>query len=257
VFDGWGYLHLLNHDTMAEIDQYAIPEALDPRFASGFGDLTIHEITTDPTGSVGYAVWYAGGFRVIDYDDGTLEEVGRYISPEGNDFWGVELNVRRDGRLFALASDTDYGLYIFRFGTDLQVRPTGRRTGRVGRPLTWTVRVRNDGTIDETAAKHTLNVPRGMRAVAASASQGRCVVRRSAVRCNLGRLAEDGTARIRVRLVPNRAGVRRISFFANGVRPEYETGNNLARVRVTIRPAPRRAGGPAGGPAGALTGRPG
>jgi hypothetical protein len=252
VFDGWGYLHLLDHDTMRELDQYSIPEAIDSRFVSGFGDLTIHEITTDPTGSVGYAAWYSGGLRVIDYDDGTLEEVGRFIQPEGADYWGVELNVRRDGRLFVLNSDRNYGLYIFRFGTDLQVRPTGRRTGRVGRALTWSVRVRNDGTIDETAAKHTLNVPRGMRAVAASASQGRCVVRRSVVRCNLGRLVEDGVARIRVRLMPTRAGVRRLSFFANGVRPEYDTGNNLTRARVTIRPAPRRAA-----QLGSLTGRPG
>ena len=48
-FDGWGYGHLYNASTSEEIDAFAIPEALDPDFASGFGDLTIHEIATDPT----------------------------------------------------------------------------------------------------------------------------------------------------------------------------------------------------------------
>ena len=251
VFDGWGYLHLLDHSTMAEIDQYAIPEAIDPRFAAGFGDLSIHEITTDPTGNVGYVAWYSGGLRVIDYDNRTLEEVGRFIQPEGADYWGVELNVRRDGRLFVLASDRNYGLYTFRFGTDLQLRPTGRRTGRVGRAMTWTARVRNDGTIDETDANYNLNLPRGMRAVAASSSQGRCVVRRSIVRCSLGRLVEDGSARINVRLVPRRAGRARLTFAVNGDRPEYDVGNNRRQVGLRIRPAQRRQA-----QVGGLTGRP-
>ncbi|MDQ3879898.1 MAG: hypothetical protein M3295_02300, partial [Chloroflexota bacterium] len=113
VFDAWGYLSLYDADTMERLDSYAIPEALDPRYASGFGDLTVHEITTDPTGNVGYLAWYSGGFRVVDYTGGSLREVGAFIDPQGSDFWGVELNVRRDGRLFALASDRDYGLYIF------------------------------------------------------------------------------------------------------------------------------------------------
>jgi uncharacterized repeat protein (TIGR01451 family) len=250
VFDGWGYLNLINADTMEHIDHYAIPEALDERYERGFGVLTIHEITTDPTGDVGYIAWYGGGFRVVDYSGGDLREVGRFIAPEGNEFWGIELNVRRDGRLFALASDTNYGLYIFRFGTDLQLRRVmGRRTARVGQPITWRARIRNDGTIDETNTRYTLRLPRGVRALAASTSQGRCTIGR-AVRCSLGRLGEDATAQVSVRLVSSRARTARFRMEVNGVKAEYDVGNNDRRVTVRFRAAPRGAAG------GVLTGRP-
>ena len=50
--------------TLTELDTYAIPEAMDPDFAEGFGDLSVHEVATDltdpilptcPTTPVGYA----------------------------------------------------------------------------------------------------------------------------------------------------------------------------------------------------------
>ena len=41
VFDGWGYVHLFARDgnTLTDVDTFAIPEAHDPAFAFGFGDL--------------------------------------------------------------------------------------------------------------------------------------------------------------------------------------------------------------------------
>jgi hypothetical protein len=257
VFDGWGYLNLFNADTMAFMDAYAVPEALDPRFASGFGDLSIHEITTDPTGDVGYIAWYSAGFRVVDYSRGQLEEVGHYIDERGNDIWGVELNVRRDGRLFALASDRDYGLYIFRFGTDLQNRPRIARRSPVGRPVVLSAAVKNDGTIDETAARWTARLPRGMRAVSArrilqGGATARCSIRRRTVTCNLRTLRENATARVLVRLVPTHRGIHRIVTRVNGRKTEYDIGNN--ERRVTHRATAAARGG--GGAGGALTGRP-
>jgi len=257
VFDGWGYLYLYNADTMAYMDSYAIPESIDPRFATGFGDLTIHEVTTDPTGDVGYIAWYSGGFRVVDYSRGTLEEVGHYIAPEGNDFWGVELNVRRDGRLFALASDRDYGLYIFRFGTDLQNRPRIARRSPVGRPVVLSAAVKNDGTIDETAARWTARLPHGMRALSArrilQGTTRRCSIRGRTVACNLGTLREDATARVLVRLVATHRGTHRIVTRVNGRKAEYDIGNNERRVTHGATAAARGGGGGAGV---ALTGRP-
>jgi hypothetical protein len=256
TFDGWGYMRLFDFDTMQQLDAWAVPEALDPRYATGFGDLSVHEVTTDPTGDVGYVAYYSAGLRVVDYSRGRLEEVGHYIAPEGSNYWGVELNVRRDGRLYVLASDRDYGLYIFRFGTDLRASTAGRRRGTVGRALSWTSRIVNDGTIGERAAKYTLNVPRGIRVLGASASQGRCTMRRSAVTCTLGRLPEGATARVNLRVVPTRAGRLRATTFVNGKNAEYDVGNNLRRFTVSVRRAP--GGGTAGaGTGGAgLTGRP-
>ena len=66
-FDGWGYAHLFDAKTGEELDAYAISEARDPRFADGFGDLSIHEFATDPKTSLAYAAYYAGGMRVFGF----------------------------------------------------------------------------------------------------------------------------------------------------------------------------------------------
>ena len=64
-FDGWGYVRLLDAQTMQEIDAYAIDEALDEDFAQGFGDLSVHEVAVDPRRrGLAYLSYYSGGLRV-------------------------------------------------------------------------------------------------------------------------------------------------------------------------------------------------
>jgi hypothetical protein len=126
AFDGWGYVHLFSNTPVGgkflELDTYAIPEGHDPAFATGFGDLTVHEVATDPQDSTrAYLSYYAGGLRSLEIQCGDpanvstcgLVEVGGYLGPSGNDFWGVEAFVR-DGQTYILGSDRDYGLFIFR-----------------------------------------------------------------------------------------------------------------------------------------------
>lgn len=61
-FDGWGYVRLYDAATMQELDTSAIPVAMDPAFASGFGDLSVHEVATDPNApSLAYLSYYSGG----------------------------------------------------------------------------------------------------------------------------------------------------------------------------------------------------
>lgn len=61
-FDGWGYIRLYDAATMQELHTSAIPEAMDPAFASGFGDLSVHEVATDPNApSLAYLSYYSGG----------------------------------------------------------------------------------------------------------------------------------------------------------------------------------------------------
>ena len=54
--------------------------------------------------------------RVLKFDRATgLTQVGSFVDPDGNDFWGVEQFTTPQGeRLFA-GSDRDYGLYVFRY----------------------------------------------------------------------------------------------------------------------------------------------
>ena len=117
VFDGWGYVHLYanNAGKMTELDTYAVPEAHDPAYASGSGDLSVHEVamsTTDNT--LAYFSYYAAGFRVARIEGGELVEKGHFIAEGGNNFWGVEV-WHHGGNEYVLASDRDAGLYIFEY----------------------------------------------------------------------------------------------------------------------------------------------
>ena len=98
MFDGWGYVHLFDAKTMAGLDQYFIPESQDEDYADGFGDLSVHEVATDPDEDLAYISYYAGGLRVLKYDDDDLTEVGAYIDPDGNNFWGVEVHKHPNGQ---------------------------------------------------------------------------------------------------------------------------------------------------------------
>jgi len=117
LFDGWGYVRLLDRSSLEQIDAYAIDEALDPDFAFGFGDLSVHEIAADPVEQgLAYLSYYSGGLRVIRYGNNGIREVGHYIHKDGNNFWGVETHFLPDSnKKLILASDRDSGLWIFKF----------------------------------------------------------------------------------------------------------------------------------------------
>jgi hypothetical protein len=115
-FDGWGYVHLYDASTMQDLDQYYVPESQDAAYASGFGDLSVHEVATDPEENLAYISYYAAGFRVVEYDrEEGLTEVGHFIEDGGNNFWGVEVHQHPNGEKYVLASDRDSGLYIFQY----------------------------------------------------------------------------------------------------------------------------------------------
>jgi len=126
-FDGRGCARLIDAKAMTEIDELCIAEELDPAFADPeFGDLTVHEVEVprgDPNeggpapdhGKLAYFSWDAGEFRVASFDATGIEEVGHYIDPKGNNFWGVALAEDQNGNRIVLASDRDYGLFIFRY----------------------------------------------------------------------------------------------------------------------------------------------
>ncbi len=115
-FDGWGYAHLFDANTSEELDAFAIAEGVDSRFAEDFGDLSIHEVATDPTENLAYSAYYAGGMRVLRFDRASgLNQVAAYVGPQGNNFWGVEQFTTPQGERLIAGSDRDFGLYIFRY----------------------------------------------------------------------------------------------------------------------------------------------
>lgn len=122
VFDGWGYVTLYDADTGMALDTFAIPEAHDPAFAFGYGDLTVHEVATDPQDpSLAYLSYYSAGLIAVQIQCADPEvkttcelvAVGGYLDEHGNNFWGVEAFVGDDGMTYILGSDRDSGLWIF------------------------------------------------------------------------------------------------------------------------------------------------
>jgi hypothetical protein len=69
----------------------------------------------DPDTEVGYLSYYAGGLRVVEYGEEGLTEVSAFIDEGGNNFWGVEVWHDEHGTKYVLASDRDFGLYVFRY----------------------------------------------------------------------------------------------------------------------------------------------
>jgi hypothetical protein len=119
-FDGWGYVHLFRNGRgkLEQLDTYAIPEAMDPKYAKGSGVLSVHEVATSlERNDLAYLAYYAGGLRVIRIEDGKLVEAGRFVDVAGNNFWGVQV-FRHRGQEYVAASDIDFGLYVFRYTGD-------------------------------------------------------------------------------------------------------------------------------------------
>ncbi|WP_020519731.1 PA domain-containing protein [Catelliglobosispora koreensis] len=116
-FDGWGYVHLFRNGNgkLQELDTYAVREGMDPGYENGFGSLTVHEVAVSAKNPhLAYLSYYDAGFRVISVKGGKIEEVGHYLDVNGNDFWGVQV-FQRGGKEYVLASDRDFGLYVFEY----------------------------------------------------------------------------------------------------------------------------------------------
>jgi hypothetical protein len=123
IFEGWGYIRLFRTripggvgapGSISQIDTFAVPESQDRAYATGFGALSVHEVAIDPNPGrrLAYISYYSAGFRILKYGNSGLREVGAFIDEGGNNFWGVEVH-RIGKKQYVLASDRDFGLYIF------------------------------------------------------------------------------------------------------------------------------------------------
>ncbi len=117
--DGWGYTHMYKTNLtpgakMEEVAIYAPPEGQNPAFAENFGDMSVHEVATDPDTNLVYVSHYALGMRALSYTSGSLREVGKFVEAGGSNYWGVEVH-KLNGTKYILGSDRDRGLRIFTF----------------------------------------------------------------------------------------------------------------------------------------------
>ncbi|MDP8968337.1 MAG: hypothetical protein M3N04_07045, partial [Actinomycetota bacterium] len=276
VFDGWGYAHLYDATTSELIDDFAIQEGIDERYASRFGDLSIHEFATDPSTNLAYAAYYSGGLRVLRFSRAAgLEEVGKFIDEGGSNFWGVEAFTDAAGNRLIAVSDRDYGLYILKYtgpgavlarpaapatpatpatparpATPVAQRPSGaKRAKRLSTFFAFGPLQRL--TIRNRRASATIRVPGPGRAVATlRASIGRTSVpiARTTSTAKAGgklrltfRLSRAAERSLRRTLTSRRtgrtSGVLRVTFTRTGARKR--TRNKALSITIAAVPLPR------------------
>jgi hypothetical protein len=158
VFDGWGYVHLLNANTLQEIDAYAVPEGLDPAFQTGFGNLTVHEVQTDPRATVNlaYISYYDAGFRVVKFGKNGMQEVGHFIDQaettsgaSSQSVWARARARRSSRRATAISASTSSGTRGSRARTRMRFGPAPGDGG-------WSV-------FDRAQARAVVHLPNAMR----------------------------------------------------------------------------------------------
>jgi hypothetical protein len=121
VFDGYGYLRVMNVEhpaNITEVGQFATAGVFaDPTVFPG--DRTMHNIVVDE-GHHAYISWYAEGMRVVDFSSCEPPatvcnpiEIAHYIEDSGSNFWGVYLHTYADGKRVILGSDRKTGLWMF------------------------------------------------------------------------------------------------------------------------------------------------
>ena len=114
-----------------------------------------------------------------------------------------------------------------------------------GAPLIYTVTVTNNGKDPATAAALTDTLPSGVAFGSANPSQGSCSHAGSNVTCNLGTLAENGTATITIAVTPLAPGALvNVASVGSGVFDPLPA-NNTRSDSTTAVPAPPSVTDPA------------
>jgi hypothetical protein len=246
-FDGWGYTHLYRNGTgkLERVDSYAIPEGLDERFATGFGDLTVHEFATDPETNLAYSSYYAGGIRVFNFGEGGLNEVGRYIPQRGANFWGVE-QFTQNGYRYIAGSDRDYGLYILRYTGPGAVEPKPPSPPQGAPPRELAEPVIGTGAL-RVGKKRYVRVPVSCAETAGGNCQGKLTIERNEGWTKLAQKQfvkpADAMSGVRLRVTPLefrrlvRRGQRRVTVELTTRGSDGEL--RQATTRLTLL-APRR-----------------
>ncbi|HYP56521.1 MAG TPA: Ig-like domain-containing protein, partial [Solirubrobacterales bacterium] len=147
VFDGWGYMGLYGttpdeNGKLPLLDAYAIPEAMNPDYAQGFGELSIHEQAADPTEPLSYSSYRSAGMRVFSFESGKITPQGAFVDHPGNDMGGVEQFTTASGERLIAGSDRDYGLYVLRYTGPLAPRPPACADATAAVPAGGSVTVR-------------------------------------------------------------------------------------------------------------------
>lgn len=122
---------------------------------------------------------------------------------------------------------------------DLSITKSDRPdAATVGRNLTYTLRVRNNGPGSAAGVVVTDKLPAGLRSRSARATPGTCTGG-TTVTCNVGTLAKGATATVRIVVRPTRSGTLTNVSTVETSGSDPNTANNTARETTRVRPGVR------------------
>jgi uncharacterized repeat protein (TIGR01451 family) len=229
--DPWGFMRVIdvtdpNPANWRQIATYDPPHIRDaaPDFSKDV--FTAHHPMHGPDDRI-YLSNYTTGVRVLEpmHEPGQFEEVAWFVPrpsdhPNDNDedphgaqednvgFWGsVPMLHPVTGQLLVFNSDINRGLYILAYETDLAVtKIDSKDPAAVGRPLTYTITVTNNGPGLAAGVTLTDTLPATVTLLSALPSQGSCSGT-APVTCSLGQIASGGSATVSITVRPNQAGL--------------------------------------------------
>jgi uncharacterized repeat protein (TIGR01451 family) len=105
----------------------------------------------------------------------------------------------------------------------------------VGKPLTYTVTVTNNGPNDATAVTMSDTLPSGVTFVSATPSQGSCSGT-STISCSLGTLAKGASTAVTLVVTPTVAGTLSNTARVSATESDPDPDNNTATAVTTVNP---------------------
>jgi uncharacterized repeat protein (TIGR01451 family) len=106
-----------------------------------------------------------------------------------------------------------------------------------GKPLTYTIRVRNGGPVDASGVRLTDDLPENSAFVSATSADGSCATASGTVTCELGTLASGASAVILVKVIPQVSGTITNTARVGAIEPDPNGANNADAESTTVAPA--------------------